>query len=71
VFVAPVVALLSWAVGPGLPLSFRPVEIVTLGLATVAVAVAVLDGKSKRWEGWALVGVYSVMVCAFWIAGDR
>jgi len=71
VFVAPVVALLSWAVGPGLPLAFRPVEMITLGLATVIVGLTILDGKSKRWEGWALVGVYSLMVCVFWLAGDR
>ena len=31
VFVAPAVALLSWIVGPGLPFTFRPVELATMG----------------------------------------
>jgi Ca2+:H+ antiporter len=71
VFVAPAIALLSGLVGRGLSLSFRPVEIVTMGCAAVAVAVVIADAKAKRWEGFALLGGYAIAVTAFWIAGDR
>ena len=71
VFVAPAVALLSWFVGPGLPLSFRPVELATMGMAAVAVALVAADGRTRRAEGFALVGLYAVAVASYWIAGDR
>ena len=51
VFVAPVIALLSGLVGRGLPLAFRPVEIAAMGGAAIAVALVILDGRAKRWEG--------------------
>src|SRR3954447_17933764 len=70
VFVAPAIALLSWAVGDGLALSFRPIEIATMGLAAVGVAYVIRDGISKRWEGWMLVGIYIVVAAAYFIAGD-
>jgi Ca2+:H+ antiporter len=57
-FVAPVVALLSWLVGPGLPLSFRVVEIVTMAAAAAFATIVVWDGRSRRWEGFMLVTVY-------------
>ena len=71
VFVAPVIALLSGLVGRGLPLAFRPVEIAAMGGAAIAVALVILDGRAKRWEGGMLILGYAVVVVAFWIAGDR
>jgi Ca2+:H+ antiporter len=71
VFVAPAAALLSFAVGRGLPLTFRPIELAAMAGATMLVAVLVLDGRSQRWKGFALVGVYALAVAAFWMAGDR
>jgi Ca2+:H+ antiporter len=71
VFVAPAAALLSVLVGEGLPLSFRPIELATMGIATAAVAILVLDGRSRSWKGLTLVGVYVLIVAAYWIAGDR
>jgi Ca2+:H+ antiporter len=71
VFVAPAAALLSFAVGRGLPLTFRPVELAAMAGATILVALLVLDGRSQRWKGFALVGIYAVAVAAFWVAGDR
>ena len=62
VFVAPAVALLSWLVGRGLPLSFRVIEVVTMGAAALLGALVVWDGRSRRWEGFALVGLYGVAV---------
>jgi Ca2+:H+ antiporter len=70
VFVAPAAALLSALVGTGLPLAFRPVEVATMAIAVVVVALVVVDARSKRWEGAALLGVYGAIVAAYWIAGD-
>jgi Ca2+:H+ antiporter len=71
VFVTPVIALLSWLVGTGLPLSFRPVELATMAIAAVLVVGVVLDGESRRWEGRALVGAYALAVVWYGLAGDR
>jgi Ca2+:H+ antiporter len=71
IFVAPAVALLSWVVGSGLPLSFRPVEIATMGGAALAAFFVVRDGRSRRWEGFLLVGIYAAAVVLYYAAGDR
>jgi Ca2+:H+ antiporter len=68
VFVAPAVCLLSWIVGRGLPLSFRAIEIVTMAAAAVFAAIVVADGKSRRWEGFLLVGVYGAAVVWYLLA---
>jgi Ca2+:H+ antiporter len=70
-FVTPAIALLSWAVTPALPLAFRWEELGAMALATVVVAAVVFDGKTQRWEGLALVGLYAVLVVGFAMAGDR
>jgi Ca2+:H+ antiporter len=71
VFVAPAVALLSWLVGRGLALSFRPVEIGTMAAAAAFVGLVVRDGRSTRREGFVLVGVFGATVVAYWLSGDR
>lgn len=71
VFVAPVVALASGLIGHDLPLSFRPVELAAMGLATLLVIVTVAGGDSRRRGGILLVAAYAVAVVAFGIAGDR
>ena len=68
VFVAPAVCLLSWIVGRGLPLSFRAIEIVTMAAAALFAAFVVADGKSRRWEGFLLVGVYGAVVISYLLA---
>jgi Ca2+/H+ antiporter len=70
-FVTPAIALLSWTVGPAVPLAFRWEELGAMALAAVVVAVVVFDGCSKRWQGLALVGLYVAMVVGFGFAGDR
>jgi Ca2+:H+ antiporter len=67
-FVTPAVCLLSWIVGNGLPLSFRAIEIVTMAAAAVFSAWVIWDGRSRRWEGFMLAGVYGVMVIAYALA---
>jgi Ca2+:H+ antiporter len=70
-FVTPAVALLSWAVTPALPLAFRWEELGAMALATVVVALVVFDGSSKRWQGVALISLYTALVVGFGFAGDR
>jgi Ca2+:H+ antiporter len=70
-FVIPVVALVSFAFENPLALAFRPVELIAMGAAAVIVAFVVRDGRSKRWEGGLLIGVYAAMVVWFLLAGDR
>jgi Ca2+:H+ antiporter len=68
VFVAPALALLALLVGPGLPLSFRVPEIVTMGGAAAFAAWVVADGRSRRWEGFVLVAVYALFVVWYALA---
>jgi Ca2+:H+ antiporter len=68
VFVAPALALLSWLVDGGLALSFRIVEIATMAAAAALATIVVWDGRSRRWEGFALAGAYGVCVVAYALA---
>jgi Ca2+:H+ antiporter len=70
VFLIPAVALLSWAIEP-LALSFRPVELIALGGSALLVGAFVLDRRSSRRDGAALILVYGVVAAAFFVAGDR
>jgi Ca2+:H+ antiporter len=65
VFVAPAAALLSLVASHDLTLAFRPVELATIALATIAVTVFVLDGRSSRGEGVALLAGYGGAVAAY------
>jgi Ca2+:H+ antiporter len=66
--VAPTAALLSFAISPAMPLAFRWEELVAMGGATAAVAVVIADGRGKRWEGFALIGLYAVVAIWFGLA---
>jgi Ca2+:H+ antiporter len=70
-FVAPVVALLSFAFAHPLALAFRPIELAAMGGAAAGVAFVVRDGRAHRWEGALLIAVYAGLVVAFGLAGDR
>jgi Ca2+:H+ antiporter len=70
-FVTPAVALLSWVVKPALPLSFRPIELATMGGSALLVGLMLADGRGRRWEGFLLVVVYVGVALAFLAAGDR
>lgn len=71
VFLIPAVQILSWAVRPALPLSFRWIEIVALGGATVFTALVVWGGRSSRPRGALLIAAYVGVAIAFFFAGDR
>ena len=70
-FVAPVVALVSWAIKPSLPLSFRPIELATMAGAAAFVALVVRDAKGTRREGILMLVVYAAVVIAYGFSGDR
>jgi Ca2+:H+ antiporter len=68
-FVAPVLVVASFAIGPG------PMALVFNGLELVAVVVAIMvanfvtrDGRSTWFEGLALLAVYTVIGLAFFFA---
>ena len=66
----PLVALISWSFDP-FALSFRPVELVAMGVAAALPAVALRNGRTTRRGGAILLAAYSVLVVAFYLAGDR
>ena len=66
----PLVALISWGFEP-LPFSFRPVELLALGLAAALPALVLRTGSTTRPGGALLLAVYGVLVVCFYIAGDR
>jgi Ca2+:H+ antiporter len=70
-FVTPAIALLSWAVTPALPLTFRWEELAAMAGATAVVGVVVFDGHSRRWEGWTLIALYVGVAVWFGFAGNR
>jgi len=70
-FVVPVVLLLSLAFTHPLTLSFRPIELITMGIAAVSSAAVFYNGWARRWEGALLVAIYGVMVIAFVLTPDR
>ena len=69
--VAPLAALLSFALGKPLPLSFRPVEIVTIAGAALVVGAVVWDRRGMRREGVLLLVAYAACVAAYWVSGNR
>jgi Ca2+:H+ antiporter len=71
VFLVPAIALLSFAVKPALPLSFRPIELIGMGGAAAFVGFVIRDGRSKRWEGALLIAVYAAFVVWIYLVGDR
>jgi Ca2+:H+ antiporter len=70
VFLIPAVALLAWAIEP-LALSFRPVELAVVGIATVVAAALLANGRTSRVDGVILIGAYCAAAAAFFVAGDR
>ena len=70
VFLIPAVALLSWLIEP-LALSFREVEIAALAGSTIFTFLLVVQGRSSRGRGVALITAYVVVAAAFFAAGDR
>lgn len=71
VFLIPAVHALSWAVTPGLPLTFREVEVAALLGSGIFVSFVLFGGRSSRLRGAALIAAYVGIAVAFFLAGDR
>jgi Ca2+:H+ antiporter len=69
--VIPVIALLSFLTEHPLALGFRPIELIAMGGAAAFVGFVLRDGRSRRWEGLLLIGVYIAFAAWFFAAGDR
>ncbi|MEA2285650.1 MAG: Ca2+:H+ antiporter, partial [Solirubrobacteraceae bacterium] len=65
----PAVAILSWAIEP-LALSFRAVELVGIGAATLAAAAVIAPRQASRAAGAVLVGAYVLAAVSFYLVGD-
>ena len=70
VFLIPAVALLAWALKP-LALSFRPIELLSVAIATALTAALLAQGRSDKWRGAVLVIAYAGFAAAVFAVGDR
>jgi Ca2+:H+ antiporter len=66
----PLVVLISWGFEP-LALSFRPVELIAIGVAAALPALVLRSGRTTRLGGVVLLVAYSVLVVSFYLSGDR
>jgi Ca2+:H+ antiporter len=66
----PLVALASWAIRP-LALSFRPIELGALAIATALPGLVLADGRTTRLGGSILLVAYTGLVVAFYYSGNR
>ena len=65
--VAPVLVLLSFAMGSPMSLVFNAFEIAAIGLSVFAVALVAQDGETNWLEGLQLLGVYVILAIAFYL----
>jgi Ca2+:H+ antiporter len=70
VFLIPAVTLLALAIDP-LALSFREVEIAALAASAVFTFFLLVDGRSSRARGVALIVAYVLVAAAFFAVGER
>ena len=63
-FVAPVIVFVSLALGHPMDFVFTGFEIALVGLATLIITVATLDGRTNWLEGAQLLGAYVIMAAA-------
>ena len=65
--VAPVLVLVSFALGSPMSLVFNAFEIAAIGLSVFAVALVSQDGETNWLEGLQLLGVYGILAIAFYL----
>jgi Ca2+:H+ antiporter len=68
-FVAPLLVFVSLAIGRPMDFVFSPFEVAAVGLSTVIVAVAVVDGRTNWLEGLQLLGAYVILAVSFFFVG--
>jgi Ca2+:H+ antiporter len=66
----PLVVLISWGFEP-LALSFRPIELVAIGIAAALPALVLRTGRTNRLGGAILLAAYLVLAVCFYLSGDR
>jgi len=66
----PLVVLASWAITP-LALSFRPIELGALAVATALPALVLARGRTTQLGGSILLVAYAGLVMAFYYSGNR
>ena len=64
--VAPLLVLVSRALGAPMSLVFNPFEIAAIGLAVATVSLVAIDGESNWLEGLQLLGLYVILAAAFY-----
>jgi Ca2+:H+ antiporter len=65
--VAPVLVLLSSALGHPMSLVFNAFEITAVILSVAVVVLVAMDGESNWLEGLQLLGVYAILTAAFYL----
>jgi Ca2+:H+ antiporter len=68
-FVAPVLVFTGIAMGVPMDLAFTRFEVMSLGLAVIALSLIVLDGETHWLEGAFLLAVYAVLGMGFYFVG--
>ena len=64
-FVAPLLVFVSLIVGRQMDFVFSPFEVAAVGLSTLIVAVAAMDGRTNWLEGLQLLGAYVILGISF------
>lgn len=64
--VAPMLVLISYALGKPMSLAFNPFEMVSLIAATIIASASLQDGESNWLEGAMFLGVYVFFAVVFW-----
>jgi Ca2+:H+ antiporter len=68
--VAPILVLVSWAIGRPMNLVFTsPLDLFAIAGAAFVVRAIVEDGETNWYEGFVLVGVYAMIALAFFFLG--
>jgi Ca2+:H+ antiporter len=68
--VAPVLVLVSWAIGHPMNLVFgSPLDLFAIASAAFIVRMIVADGETNWYEGFLLIGVYVLFALAFFFLG--
>jgi Ca2+:H+ antiporter len=66
-FVAPLLVVISPALGAPMSLVFNPLEIAAVILSVGAVIIVAMDGETNWFEGVQLLGVYAVLAVFFYL----
>jgi Ca2+:H+ antiporter len=64
--VAPVLVIISYAIGKPMTLAFNPFEMVALIAATLIASTSLQDGETNWLEGVMFLGVYLFFAVVFW-----